>query len=38
MSALDVDEALATRFAKAPGNEANGIMAEDTRTKTWLSY
>lgn len=36
MSALNVDKDLATHFAKASENEANGFMAEDTRT--WLSY
>lgn len=37
MSVLNVDKDLETHFAKAPENETNGFMAEDTRTKTCLS-
>lgn len=33
MSVLNVDEALATHFAKAPKNETDGFMAADIKKK-----
>lgn len=38
MSVLNVDEALATHFAKAPENVSDGFMAADIKTKTLLRY